>query len=77
MMHVGGVLHSTAERPIVLYGRVVNAYGGIPFVHISNPGNAISKCACCGWVLEGLIMKNLRKKHHEKQNVNLENAVKV
>lgn len=58
MVHIWGILHSTAECPIVLYCRVVYAYGCIPFVYISNPGNSISKCACCGWILEGLIMKN-------------------
>lgn len=76
MVHIRGIFHSTAEGPIVLYGRVDYAYGRIPVVHISNPGNSIPKRAHCGWVLERLIMKNLRKQHHEKK-VNLENATKT
>lgn len=76
MVHVWGVLHSTAEGPVVLYSGVANAYGGIPFVYVSNPGNPVSKCARGAWVLEGLIMENLRKQHIRK-GVNLENAMKM
>jgi hypothetical protein len=61
MVHIWGILHSTAEGSIVLQGRVADAYGCISFIYVSSPGDPIPKRACCGWVLERLIMKNLRK----------------
>lgn len=74
MVHIWGVLDRAAERAVVLEGRATDAYGRIPLVHISGPGNPIPKCACCGWVLERLIMENLRKQHQEDR-VNAASAV--
>lgn len=62
VVHVWRILHGTAERPIVLQSGVADADGRIPFVHISNPGNPVSERARCRWVLERLVMKNLRKR---------------
>lgn len=74
MVHIWGILHRTAECPVVLQGGVAYAYGGVASVHISSPGNPIPKRACRGWVLERLIMKNL-KSNTMKETVNLQNKL--
>lgn len=67
VVHVRRVLHSTAERPIVLQSGFADADGCIPFVHISNPGNPVSECARCRWVLERLVVEDLRKQYHDRK----------
>lgn len=67
VVHVWRVLHSTAKRPIVLQSGVADADGRVPFVDISGPGDPVSECPRCSRILERLIMKDLRKQHHERQ----------
>lgn len=67
VVHVGGVLHGAAERPVVLHGGVVNAYGRVPSVHISHPGNSVPERAGGRGVLEGLVVENLRERHREEK----------
>lgn len=69
MVHVWRILHGTAERAIVLQSGIADADGCIPFVHISNPGNPVSERARCRWVLERLVMKNLRKRRPREKRL--------
>lgn len=68
VVHVRGVLHSAAEGPIVLQGGVAYAYGRVPFVHVSGPGNPVSERARRAWVLERLVVENLRKQHTRRKS---------